>query len=170
MSEVRTRTDKTNPTTGEALLAMLQGGGTASSSNDGNHCIAAGPASEKEQQPKDVKLKGGANGTDAQLGTPSSNTSKSKKQKKKKGNTEGASSSSAKQTTSSGPQASSNPVRDSMPFAWSAFQSSPDPEMLPFPVFDSDNGTDLEEQSERDVVTVPGRDMEHSLKKVLGLH
>ncbi len=163
--------DKTNLTNGETLLAMIQGGGTTSSPNDGSHCTAAGTSSEMGKQRKGAKLEGGANGTNAQLGTPSSNTSKSKKQKKKRGNTEGANCSSAKQTSGSGPQASSNPVNGSMPFAWSAFQSSPDPKMLPLPVFDSDSGTELDEQSEsHDVAAMPGKEMEHSLKKVLGLH
>ncbi len=158
------------PTAGEALLALLQGGGTTSSCNDGNHYIAAEPAS---QQPQDVKLKGEANSTDTHLGTPSGSTSKSsKKQKKKKGNSDGANSSnSMKQKTDDGPQASAPcPDKDSIPFAWSAFQSSPDPTTLPFPIFDSDCSIDLEDRlEENNAEAMAGKDMEHNLKKVLGL-
>ncbi len=164
--------DETIPAAGKALLALLHGGGTASSGKDRNNCIAAGSASEKEQKPQEVKLlklRGEADGTEALLGTPG-NTSKSKKQKKKKGNTEGANSSSIKQTTDISPQASSGSYNGPVPYAWSAFQSSPDPKTLPLPIFDPDSDTDLGKQSESDVETMTGKDMEHSLKKVLGLH
>ncbi len=159
------------PSAGKALLALLQGGGTVSSGKDGNQCIAAGSDPENEQKPQDVKvlkLRGEADGTEALLGTPGSNT-KPKKGKKKNGNREGTSSSTINQTTDS-PQVSSDPHNGPVAYAWSSFQSSPDPNTLPLPTFDSDSDTDVGKQLESDVKTMPSEDMAHSLKKVLGMH